>query len=229
MKISLHKTLFFAAFVGWLGPISSGTHSGVFFDRFLGCTMCTTDAGNISASLLNLCPNDIATLPDATQTNLDNNDVLQYILFSDLNDTLGSILGTSVTPNFFFNPATMQLGASYYIAAIAGDNLGGNVDLNDVCLDISNAIEIIWNPFPSVTFSVANPNVCAGACTDVTATFTGTPPFTLYYTTSGNNDPTILLFTGFTGVFQVCVDADALPGSFTLQSTDLVDAYCGCE
>lgn len=207
----------------------SGAPAGICFYLYLCCPQCPTNAGNITASPLNLCPTGIASLPDATQTYLDNNDVLQYILFSDVNDTLGSILGTSVTPNFFFNPATMQLGASYYIAAIAGDNLAGNVDLNDECLDISNAIEIIWNPFPSVTFSVANPNVCAGACTDVTATFTGTPPFTLYYTTPGNNDPTILLFPGFTGVFQVCVDADALPGSFTLQTTDLVDAYCGCE
>ena len=203
-----------------------GGPGGIIFSLYICC--CETDAGEINASPLSLCPDGIASLPNAQQTNLEPDDLLEYILFSDLNDTLGSILGTSVTPNFFFNPATMQLSTSYYIAAIAGNNVGGNVDLTDNCLDISNAIEIVWNPFPSVSFSVANPDVCTGGCTDVTATFTGTPPFTLYYTTPGNA-PTILLFTENTGTFQVCVAANAPPGSFVLQATDLVDANCGCE
>lgn len=204
----------------------NGGPGGIIFSLYICC--CETDAGEINASPLNLCPNDIATVPTAQPTNLDADDLLQYILFSDPNDTLGSILSTSVTPNFYFDPATMQLSTTYYLAAIAGNNVGGNVDVTDNCLDISNAIEIVWNPFPSVSFSVANPAVCAGGCTEVTATFTGTPPFTLSYTTPGNA-PTTLLFTENTGTFQICVDANATQGSFVIQATDLADANCGCE
>jgi hypothetical protein len=204
----------------------SGGPGGIIFSLYICC--CETDAGEINSNPLNLCPDDIATVPVAQQTNLDADDLLQYILFSDINDTLGSIISTSNTPNFFFNPANMQLGTSYYIAAIAGNNVGGNVDLTDNCLDISNAIEIIWNPYPSVTFSVSDPDVCAGNCTDVTATFTGTPPFTLSYTTPGN-PPAILSFISNTGTFQVCVGVGAPVGSFELQATDLIDANCGCN
>ena len=208
----------------WLGGAPNGSAVRVVFC----CPVCPTDAGTITADPLNLCPDGIAIVPAATQPFLDNNDLLQYILFSDLNDTLGSIISTSNTPSFLFTPATMQLGTSYYIAAIAGNNVGGNVDLTDNCLDISNAIEVIWIPYPSVTFSVSDPDVCAGNCTDVTATFTGTPPFTLSYTTSGN-PPTNVSFTGNTGIFQVCVDADAPPGNLVLQATNLIDANCTCN
>ena len=204
----------------------SGGPGGIIFSLYICC--CETDAGEITSDPLSLCPDDIATVPAAQLTNLEADDLLQYILFSDLDDTLGTIISTSNTPNFFFIPATMQLGTLYYIAAIAGNNVGGNVDLTDNCLDISNAIETIWNPYPSVTFSVGNPEVCAGDCTDVTATFTGTPPFLLSYTTSGN-PPTDLSFTGNTGIFQVCVDANATPGNLVLQATNLIDANCGCN
>lgn len=121
----------------------------------------------------------------------------------------------------------MQTGVTYYVAAVAGNNNGGNVDLNDPCLDFSNANPVVWRPLPTVTFSVANPNVCAGACTTVAATFTGTPPFTLSYDTPATGTQT-QTFAGNTGTFQVCTPAGSLPGSFSVQATALTDAWCTC-
>jgi len=204
----------------------SGGPGGIIFSLYICC--CETDAGEINSDPLNLCPDGIATVPASTQTYLDNDDLLQYILFSDLNDTLGSILLTSDGREFNFNSATMLYGTPYYIAAIAGNNLSGNVDLNDNCLDISNAVEVTWHPLPSVTFSLANPDVCAGDCTDVTATFTGTPPFTLSYTLNGSG-PVNQNFSGNTGILQVCTGPNAMPGSILLQANKLVDANCTCE
>ena len=158
---------------------------------------------------------------------LDANDILRYILFSNPADTLGSIVAISATPSFTFNPATMQTGVTYYLAAIAGDNLNGSVNLNDPCLDISNAAQVVWRPLPTVTFSAANPNVCAGACTTVTATFTGTAPFTLTYTTPASGTVT-QTFSGNTGTFQVCSAAGSPPGSLVVLATELVDAFCTC-
>jgi hypothetical protein len=204
----------------------SGFPGGMIFSLYICC--CETDAGEITSNPLSLCPDDIATVPDAQETNLDADDLLQYILFSDLNDTLGSIISTSAAPSFSFNPATMQLGTSYYIAAIAGNNVNGNVDLADECLSISNAILVIWRPLPTVAFSVANPDVCAGECTDVTATFTGTAPFTLTYSTPSAGSFTQTFF-GSTGVFSVCSAPGSPPGSFLIQATSLVDVYCTCN
>jgi hypothetical protein len=158
---------------------------------------------------------------------LDANDILRYILFSNPSDTAGSIVATSATPNFNF-ASPLQTGVTYYIAAIAGNNLNGNVDLNDPCLDFSNALQVEWKPLPAVTFSVANPNVCAGACTTVTATFTGTAPFTLTYTSPASGTVT-QTFSGNTGTFQVCTLPGSPPGSLVVTATELVDAWCTCN
>jgi hypothetical protein len=191
--------------------------------------LCVTDAGQINTTnTFTACVGNTITVPPATQTNLENDDLLRYILFSNPNDTLGSIIATSNTPTFTFNPATMQTGVTYYIAAIAGNGVNGNVDLSDPCLDISNAVEVMWRPLPSVTLSVANPNVCAGGCTEVTANFTGTAPFTLTYTTPGSG-PQTQSFSGNTGTFQACVPAGAPAGSFQIAATKVVDAWCTCE
>jgi hypothetical protein len=188
---------------------------------------CPTDAGNVPTANATICVNQ--TFP-FTNTGgfLDNNDIKRYILFSNPADTLGSIVATSATPSFTFNPTTMQTGVTYYAAAIAGNNLNGNVDLNDPCLDISNAAQVVWRPLPTVVFSAANPNVCAGACTTVTATFTGIAPFTLTYTTPASGTVT-QTFSGNTGTFQVCTAVGSPPGSWVVQATKVVDAFCTCN
>lgn len=190
---------------------------------------CTTDAGTLpQAGPFNLCSNSALTFSPPTGTVLDANDILRYILFSNPADTLGSIVATSTTPSFTFNPATMQTGVTYYAAAITGNNLNSNVDLSDPCLDVSNAVLVVWRLLPTVVFSAANPNVCAGACTTVTATFTGTAPFTLTYTTPVSGTVT-QTFSGNTGTFQVCTPVGAPPGSLVVQATDLVDLSCSCD
>lgn len=168
------------------------------------------------------------TVPYNTNAVLDGNDILRYILFSNTNDTLGSIIVQSNSTVIAFNPATMQTGVTYYLATIAGDNLNGSVDLNDPCLDISNiAAQVTWRDAPTVSFSVGNPNLCAGDCTTVTATFTGLPPFNLSYTTP--NGTFTQTFPGNTGTFQVCLPPNASPGSFLIAATVITDAWCSCN
>ncbi len=186
------------------------------------------DAGILTSSDLNLCSNVVATFPPAEEVVLGNGKLLEYILFSDPGDTIGSIVDVNSVPSFAFNPATMQTGVTYYIAAIGGTELNGHVDLNDPCPDFSNAIQVVWRALPTVVFSIANPNVCAGACTTVTATFTGTAPFTLTYSTPVSGSVT-QSFSGNTGTFQVCTAADSPPGSFVMQATKVMDSPCICE
>ncbi len=187
---------------------------------------CTTDAGVLTGGPYNTCTNATLNFPPATQFNLDANDLLQYILFTNPSDTAGSIVATSATPSFSFDPP-LQTGVTYYIAAMAGNNAGGNVDLTDPCLDFSNALQVVWRPLPAVTFSVNNANLCAGECRNVTANFTGTPPFSLTYTTpSGTFTQT---FNSNSGVIQVCAPQGAPPGPLQVQATALTDAWCTCQ
>jgi len=187
---------------------------------------CPTYAGTMLVQTLDACINIPATLTHNGDEVLDNDDLLQFILFSDLTDTLGSIIVASNTPTFTFNPATMQTGVTYYVAAIAGNNAGGNVDLNDPCLDISNAAELVWHPLPEVELQADTSDVCPGDCRTLTATLTGTPPFTL--TVSSPAGTTTVTIQNNTGTFEICPPPGTPPGSFTVQATNLTDAYCTC-
>ena len=189
---------------------------------------CISDAGTIAPGAYYNCETAPITVPIATNTTLDANDVLRYIVFTNLNDTVGSIILQSPTRVIAFNPSTMQQGIVYYVAAAVGNLLNNNVDLNDPCLDFSNVVTIAWYPLPSVSFSAANPNVCAGACTTMTATFTCTAPFTLTYTSPATGSMT-QTFPGNTGTFQVCTPVGSPPGSLVVQATRVVDARCTCQ
>jgi hypothetical protein len=189
--------------------------------------LCFNDAGTIPNQIANLCIDEIFTFTH-TGGFLENDDIRQFILFTNPNDTLGSIIATSNTPSFSFDPLVMQTGVTYYAAAIAGNDLNGNVDLDDPCLDISNtAAQVTWRPLPAVVFSLANPDVCPGECRTVTATFTGTSPFSLTYSTPLGTFTQS--FAGNTGTFQVCAPAGAPPGALTVQATALTDAWCTCN
>ncbi|MCC6463585.1 MAG: hypothetical protein IT260_24155, partial [Saprospiraceae bacterium] len=84
-----------------------------------------------------------------------------------------------------------------------------------------------WHPRPTVEFAVVDPNVCAGACTTVTANLTGTPPFILTYTTPGSG-PTVVIVPTNSSSFQACAPPGAPAGSLLVQATQLADAFCTC-
>jgi len=209
--------------------VGGGWCAGISFSLSI-CTenCCTTDAGEIAGSPLNICNGTAANFSVPTQTNLDGDDLLQYILFTNPSDTLGSILATSNTPSFDFNPATMQTGVTYYVAAVAGNNVNGNVDLSDPCLDFSNTLTVVWQPSPTVTFTVANPEVCAGDCLTFNVGFTGTAPFNLTYTSPVGGQQTQVFNTN-TGTLQICPPAGTPPGNVSLVAVSLSDANCVCE
>lgn len=204
-----------------------GFPNGTWLEVYFCCNDCMTVAGMLTSAGLNFCGTDVASFPGATQTNLDSDDLLQYILFSDLSDTLGSIIFTSNDPIFAFAPP-LQTGVTYFAAAIAGNNLNGNVDLNDPCLDISNAIEIEWHPQPTVSFSIQNSEVCAGDCLDFEVNFTGEAPFNLTFETSfsGQQSQT---FSAQNGILQICPPAGTPDGNFNLSAVSLSDANCVCN
>ena len=188
---------------------------------------CTTDAGSINSNNYNICASGSVTVSYNGNAVLDGNDVLRYILFSNLNDPLGSIIVQSTSPTIAFNPATMQAGVTYYLATLAGNNLNGNVNVNDPCADVSNTAQVTWRPNPSVALSVNQSEVCAGQCAVVTALFTGTPPFTLTYSSpAGVQTQT---FANANSSFNVCLPGNSPPGNFVVQATALTDAFCACQ
>lgn len=75
--------------------------------------LCSTFAGTVNPATFNICIPGSVTVPYNNNAALDANDILRYILFSNLNDTLGSIIVQSSTATIAFDPATMQPDVPY--------------------------------------------------------------------------------------------------------------------
>lgn len=213
--------------------VANNFTNGLIFSLYiLACPPCMTSAGEIVSDPINLCPGDLATAPPATQTVLESGDILQYVLFSNPTDPTNSIVSTNNIPEFTFDPASMSFGTTYHIAAIAGNDLAGNVDLSDPCLDISNFIEVVWHPFPTVDFSASVSDICVDNCHDIQLSFTGTLPFQLIgEVTSGS---TVIAnfsetYPAYMGVLSVCLPANTPLGVIQIEATGLADSNCTCN
>lgn len=193
---------------------------------------CISNAGVLApGGPFNICVNSTLNIPAAIQTVLEANDLLQYVLFSNPADTVGSIVAVSNTPAFSFAPP-LQAGVTYYVAAMVGNALNGNVDLNDPCLDFSNALEVVWQPLPTIQLTAPNADVCAGGCRTLDAVFTGTGAFTVAgnLLSGGNVIGTFSeTFGGNTGTLVLCVPGGTPAGPLTVQPTVLTDAWCVCQ
>jgi len=210
-----------------------GNPHGFAFNFFVCCAACTTDAGMLNPNDIVACVNKPAEIPPTSQSTLDLNDMLQYILVSDpFNPTL-SILATSNTPSINFDPSTMVVGETYYIAAIAGNELNGSVDFSDPCWDITNLVLLVWWPAPTVEF--ATPTVdclLPGGCYPVNLSFTGNPPFHLTgQVVAGGN-----VITNFGDIYSLptaemvlCLPSNTPQGQLTMQAVSLSDEHCICD
>ena len=189
---------------------------------------CITSAGAIPSPAINLCGTAPLNGPSTSGPILGNNDILRYFLITNPTNITNSIVSVSTTPNFSFNPATMTQNTTYYLIAGAGDNLNGNINFADTCLNFSNAIPVTWRPLPEVTFTTTNSSLCAGDCEDITVNLTGNPPFSLTYSTpfSGNQ---VQVFPTNNGLITLCPPVGSPPGSIQLQATALSDAFCTCQ
>jgi len=87
-------------------------------------------------------------------------------------------------------------------------------------------------PNPTVTFIANDPDLCQSGCQEVTAIFTGSPPFNLSYTTitsNGIQSNFNQTFNNLTATFQVCAPPGAPTGSFVVEATSIADASCTCN
>jgi hypothetical protein len=192
---------------------------------------CIGNAGVLAAGgPYNICVNSTLSIPAAAQTVLGGGDLLQYVLFANPADTVGSIVAVSNTPTFSFE-SPMLAGIPYYVAAVVGTALNGNVDLNDPCLDFSNALEVVWQSLPTIQLTAPNADLCAGDCSTLGVVLTGTAAFAVTgnLLSGGNVIGTFNeTFGGNTGALVICVPSSAPAGPVTVLPTTLTDAWCIC-
>ncbi len=196
---------------------------------------CTSESGSFAGPpLLTACSLDPIPLQHNGNQLLDSDDDLVFVVYtynySNYPDVSYNILHTYTEPVATFIPAFMEIGEYYYIMAVAANALPGTVDFSEDCADFSDdGVVVRWSESPTVSFS-GTPIICGnGSCQTISATFTGSSPFSLTYqvTAGGNTQTFTQTFNSLTGSFQVCAPA-GYSGSLVVEAMNLVDANCTC-
>ncbi|MGI9161237.1 MAG: hypothetical protein ACR2K1_15945, partial [Saprospiraceae bacterium] len=147
--------------------------------------ICPTYAGTMPSTLIKRCPGETAVATPGGDQTLDSGDVLLFALHTLPGAGLGTVLAVSTSPTFTFLPGQMQFGVTYYISAVACNNLGnGQIDLNDPCLSVSAGTPVRWNAAPTATIGGAY-DVCPGQQQLLGIQFTGQGPYLFTYTQNG--------------------------------------------
>ncbi len=212
-------------------PIPSGQGYSLVVNDQNGCSPqtlaqttvncnCATEAGTMGATSVTVCGDGPQTVGATTGSNLDGDDILQYVLRPDNFAIISTILATSNLPTFSFIPGTMNYGTTYYISAIAGNNDGtGNVDLADACLDVSQGTPIVFYEIPTANLT-GNAQICTGASTNMQVQLTGVGPWTITYQPAGGPPVTV---TANSSPFSIPVS----PSTTTTYSlVSVTNAFC---
>lgn len=143
--------------------------------------LCSTFAGSMSTVPVFFCPDQPVAAIWNNDAVMDADDKVQFILHDAPGASLGNILAIRDQPEFPFSANTnLQTGYTYYISAIAGNNVGGSVDFQDPCLSVVPGTPVQWKPAPVAAMS-GDTTVCAGQKAALRFTGTGVFPLNVYY------------------------------------------------
>jgi gliding motility-associated-like protein len=142
---------------------------------------CTTSVGSMDLGLIEQCGDDVVTANyDNTNEVLDADDTLEYILHEGNGPNIVNVIATNTTPTFGFQSG-MTYSETYYISAIAGNDLGGgSVDQDDPCLAVAQGTPVIFYETPTA-FMFGNVAICEGESTGLSIELTGVGPWSLQY------------------------------------------------
>lgn len=136
-------------------PISSGENYSFEVIDNNGCTIvvagskncdCESNAGVMSDAIVSVCDtSQVITISFPTDTLFGNNDVGGFFLHDGENDILGNVFSQNATGVFNYQEPLVP-SVIYYVSFVIGDEIaGGNINLNDPCLDVSVGTPVQWN------------------------------------------------------------------------------------
>jgi hypothetical protein len=155
---------------------------------------CLTDAGVLDTIPKIVCPGSSLGFSGDFSTGfiLDANDTLQYALVTDSTSAWKQHI-IAWSDQFYFPSApqnTVYDTFVYFVVAVAGNHVGGTLDLTDPCLDLSNFVPVMYRSNPegswgSLSGVDTNGNACLGDTVRVCVLLSGLPPFKLSYNLNG--------------------------------------------
>ena len=139
---------------------------------------CATDAGTLDTAAIGVCGPKIVAVKHQGNQNLEPNDTIRYILYTNPANPLGSVIQYSDSLFFPFLPDTMHFDSVYYAAVIAGNHLpNDSIDAADPCFSIFKGPKIVWWKKPTIAVHSPPDAVCRDGCVEVLFDLEGRPPF----------------------------------------------------
>lgn len=155
----------------------------VVSDTLVDCA-CTSFAGDMETTQLDICGSDVAAPNYLGGEVLDGNDVICFMLHAGDNVPIA----TNSTGQFVFNPVTMVHEQTYYISAMVGNDDGsGCVDMTDDCLSIGAGAPVVFHAIPTALLT-GDATICAGGGTDISIALTGVGPWDIVYTNAAGTN-----------------------------------------
>ena len=106
---------------------------------------CQSDAGTILSSEQNLCGFESI---DVNISNgdyvLEGGDIIAYILHDGTANSIGNIIAISYGEEIPFDNVNMIYNTTYFLTVAIANNIGGSIDLDDICLQISEGQPIMF-------------------------------------------------------------------------------------
>jgi hypothetical protein len=152
---------------------------------------CVTNAGTMAVISADFCAGQPATATWNNNPTLDADDIVQFVLHSAQGNALGTVFAVNNQPVFSLTPP-LQTGVTYYVSAVAGNNTGGGVDLNDPCLHVAPGTPVRWKPLPVAALS-GDTTLCAGASTPLRFQGSGSYPLSVTYSTGSGTPLTVVI------------------------------------
>ena len=196
---------------------------------------CNNDAGNFASSApLSACANQTIAATHLGDETLTAGSSLSFVLATSPTGPFpASVIQSSATPEFAFNPALMNTNTTYYIVAVAAPGPPGAPNWSATCRDISAAVPVQWQPLPTLQVVGSPAPACANACAQVTINFTGAFPITLDWQLTINSQVITGSWTAdnSTETFSICPETgQSFPvGNLNLSFLQLADGVCVCN
>ncbi len=134
-------------------PMVNGSSFNFVFEDANGCSLgilsgtancnCLTNAGTMAGQPISICGNGEITAQHLGNAKLDANDILTFILHDGTATTVGQIISENISGQFSFQNG-MNFGQTYFVAAVAANNLNGFSDPNDPCRSVSAGQAVEW-------------------------------------------------------------------------------------
>ncbi|MEK7255099.1 MAG: hypothetical protein AAB316_10160, partial [Bacteroidota bacterium] len=197
-----------------------------------------TNAGTMNLAPWLLCEGQMASAQWNNDATLDANDALVFVLHTGSTNALGNVLSVNATGIFGFDPGTMSYGQTYYISAVAGNELNGSVDFDDPAMSVAQGQSVVF--FEKPTLQIPEPETLTCHVTSVMLTALasgGSGDFTFSWTEPGGfwsdlQNPMV----DFPSNYITCVLTDNLTGCYALAGAEVFEdktppdlAATGCE